>query len=55
MRPTLEDQITLSKMTDEECLEVLMPSKGWKRIDFWIFRHCNFFWRVIHWNWFEIY
>jgi len=54
-RPTLEDQISISKMTDEECVYALMPHGFWQRLDFWIFCHCEFLWNLIHWNWFNIY
>ena len=52
-RPTLEDQITVSKMTDEECIEALVPRKGRLGVDFRIFCHWEFLWHLIHWNWFD--
>jgi len=52
-RPTLDEQIRISKMTDEECIEALVPSKGWQSIDFRIFCHCKVLWQLIHWNWFD--
>jgi len=51
-RPTLEEQLIASKLTDEECIRLLVPH-GIRGIDFWLFNHLNFVWRVIHWNWFE--
>jgi len=53
-RPTLEEQIRISKMTDKECIEALVPSKGLRLINFWIYRHCELLWRIVHWNWFDI-
>lgn len=50
-RPTLEEQIRVSKMTDEELVQLLAPPGN---VDFWIHWHFEFLWRVIHWNWFDI-
>ncbi len=50
MRPTLEEQIRISKMSDKELIEVLRPP----RVRFWIFRHFELLWHIIHWNWFDI-
>lgn len=52
MRPTLEDQIAISKLQDEECIE-LLKGKGIKRVDFWIFCHMEALWHIIHLNWFD--
>jgi hypothetical protein len=54
-RPTLEEQIRVSKMTDEECIDALIPHTFWGRIDFWLDCHCPLLWRILHWNWFNIY
>ncbi len=32
-RPTLEEQIAISNLTYEECMEVIKPH-GWKKLDF---------------------
>lgn len=53
-RPTLEEQIQVSKVTDEELIETLAPSKGWQGLNFWFFCHAKLLWRVIHWNWLEV-
>lgn len=53
-RPTLEEQIRVSKMTREELIECLMPSGSYQRFDFWVHNHCILVWRVINWNWFDI-
>lgn len=50
MRPTLEEQIAVSKMTDEELVELLRPP----RVKFWLYRHCNLLWSIVYWNWFDI-
>ena len=51
MRPTLEEQIRVSKMTDEELIKLLMlPSK----IEFWLFRHSQFLYSLLYWSWFCI-
>ena len=47
-RPTLEEQIRINKMTDEECIRALMTPLGW------IHNHCLLVWRIIRWNWFNI-
>lgn len=52
-RPTLENQIRVSKMTDEECVKALMPHGFWQRANFWIFNHCRLLWCIIRWNWFD--
>jgi hypothetical protein len=50
-RPTLEEQIRISKMTDKEAIKALAPERN---IDLWIHRHCSLLWHIIHWNWFDI-
>lgn len=52
-RPTLEQQIAVSKMTDEECMEAFKPHGFQEKVDFWIFRHTYRIWQTIHWNWFD--
>ena len=39
VRPPLEEQVTLSKLTREECIRLLMPHTPWQHIRFWVFRH----------------
>jgi hypothetical protein len=53
-RPTLKEQIAVSKLTDQECVD-LLTCKGQpiKQIDFWIFRKVKWLWSLIHWNWFD--
>jgi hypothetical protein len=51
-RPTLKEQIAVSKLTDQECIE-LLKGKGLYRFDFWIFRKVKWLWSLIHWNWFD--
>ena len=51
VRPTLEDQIRVSKMTDEKCIKLLVPARN---IEFWIFRHCELLWHILYWRWFDI-
>lgn len=53
-RPTLEDQIILSKMTREELIDQLMPHGLWQISSFWLHRHCKLLWCVVRWNWFDI-
>jgi len=53
-RPTLEDQIRVSKMTDRECVEALLPHTPFGKVDFWLHWRFSLFWSVIHWNWFDI-
>lgn len=53
-RPTLEDQIRVSKMTREELIEVLRPHTLLGMVNFWIFRHCELLWHIINWNWFDL-
>jgi len=49
MRLTLEDQIKVNKMTDEECVKALTSG-----VSFWIFCRSKFLWTIIYWNWFDI-
>lgn len=53
-RPTLEDQIRVSKMTREELIDCLIPHTFWEKVNFWIFCHCELSWHIINWNWFDI-
>ncbi len=53
-RPTLEEQIRISKMTDEECIKALLPQTPLGKIDFWLHNHCLLVWRIFKWNWFNI-
>ncbi len=48
-KPTLEEQIRVSKMTDGECIKAL--TGGWH---FWVFRHSELLWTILFWNWFDI-
>lgn len=52
-RPTLGEQIAISKMTDEECIKALLPQTSLGKIDFWLHNHCLLVWRIVHWNWFD--
>lgn len=55
-RPTLEEQIAVSKMTDQELRDLLTCRHDfWRRLDLFIFCHSELFWHIIHWNWFCIY
>ena len=54
MRPTLEEQIRISKMPDEECIKALLPSTVSEHIDFWLHNELMLIWRIIHWNWFNL-
>jgi len=40
----------ISEMSDEECIKALMPP----RIEFWVYNHFPLLWRVLRWNWFNI-
>lgn len=53
-RPTLEEQIAVSKMTEEELIQALMPHTFLERMEFWIFCHHKLLWHIICWNWFDI-
>lgn len=52
MRPTLEEQIYISKLTREECIKLLMPHTPFQRLDYWIFRHCHWlhslYWGIVN-------
>ena len=50
-KPTLEEQLAVSKFSFEECINLL---KG-NPIEWIIYRKLNTIWHVIHWNWFNIY
>ena len=52
-RPTLEEQIAISKLTDEECIKLIVPHDGLRGMDFFIFCHLEWLWHIIHWNWFD--
>jgi len=52
-RPTLEEQIAISKLTNEECIQLLMGRNKIERFDFFIFRHAEWLWHILHWNWFD--
>lgn len=52
-RPTLEEQIRISKMTDEELMDFFLPHGFWGRIDFFIFRHIHFLWCIYRWRWYD--
>ena len=54
MRPTLEDQIRLSKMSREELIDLLMPHGLHQHINFWLHNNCLLIWRIKNWNWFNI-
>ncbi len=50
--PTLEQQIATSKLSDEECVNLLLGRNHWYlRLNFWIFRFAPFLWRVLNFNW----
>lgn len=53
-RPTLEEQIRVSKMTRDELVECLMPHGMQERFSFWLHDYCLFLWRVIFWKWVNI-
>jgi len=53
MKPTLEEQIAISKLTDEECLKLLLPHTLLGKIDYWIHNHALLLWRLYRWNWFN--
>ncbi|KKL19405.1 hypothetical protein LCGC14_2465830, partial [marine sediment metagenome] len=50
MKPTLEEQIAVSKLSDDECIKLLCPSG----LNFWLYRKLPFVWRLVRWNWFNI-
>ena len=54
-RPTLEEQIRISKMTEEEWIEALLPHGFWQRLDFWMHNYLLLLWRIIHWDWFDVF
>jgi len=53
-RPTLEEQIRVSKMTMEELIDCLAPHGLWEKLSFWLHNHCNPLWHLYRWNWFNI-
>ena len=50
MRPTLEEQIRVSKLTDEELLRLLAPPHN---LELWMYGHCKLLWRIVSWNWYN--
>ena len=53
-RPTLKEQIEVSKMTDEEIVDLFLPHGFWEKLDFWMCFHCLIIWRLANWNWFNV-
>ena len=53
-RPTLESQIRLSKMSEDELKDLFLPHGFWQKLDHQIFLHFESLWEIIHWNWFDI-
>lgn len=53
-RPTLEEQIKVSKMTEEELVECLMPHGFWQTLSFWMHNHCELLWHILYWHWFDV-
>jgi len=57
-RPTLEEQIAWKKKvdstTDDELANLFKPHSLFDRVDFFIFCHWHFLWKVLNWNWFCI-
>ena len=53
-RPTLEDQLAVSKLTDEDCMRLLTGGNPLLRMDFWLHRNCRWAWHIINWNWFNV-
>ena len=53
-RPTLEDQIALSKMSGDELIQLLRPHTflGW--CSFYLHWHCESLWHVVCCKWFDI-
>ncbi len=39
------------QLSDTECIQLLL---GHNPIKFWIYCHCKLLWRIIFWNWFNI-
>ncbi len=54
-RSTLDEQIAISKLTEEDCIRALIPHSVLGRSDFWLHNHLVLVWRFIHWNWFNIF
>ena len=52
-RPTLEEQIAVSKLTYEECMELIRPH-GLKKVDFFLHQKVRWLWSILHWNWFDV-
>ena len=52
-RPTLERQIAISKMTDEECIDALIPHGFGGKLEFFIFCHFYFLWCIFRWKWYD--
>ena len=52
-RPTLEEQLRINAMSDEECIEALCGKPlSWRRFQVNLHAHCHFLWSIINWNWF---
>lgn len=39
-------------VSEEELLEVFKPAS---KTELWLYIHLHLLWRIIHWNWFNIY
>ncbi len=59
-RPTLARQLAnkkrhdeIAKLTEEECVNLLLPHTFWQHVSFWAFRHIplwhKWFWEVVCW------
>jgi len=50
-RPTLEEQIRVSKMTREELIDLFRPHGFWQKVSFWMHWHCESLWHIVRWKW----
>ena len=49
--PPWKHEIVSKALTDDDLVEFFTQPGS---ITFWMFRHCEFLWRVVTWNWFCI-
>ena len=53
MKPTLGEQIAISKLSDEELVDLFLPHGCWQHINFWTFEHLpllhQLFWKTVCW------
>jgi len=54
MRPTLAEQIAISKLSTEDCIKLIQGNWYHRNIEMFFFNHLTFVWRVANWNWWNM-